>query len=57
MGKVQDSLTRLEEAITRLERAARRDADGVNGKDVAGIDTVAKRLDAVIGRIDRVLEG
>ena len=57
MGKVQDSLTRLEEAVARLERAARREAEGVNGKDAAGIDTVAKRLDAVIGRIDRALEG
>jgi hypothetical protein len=57
MGKVQDSLTRLEEAIQRLERAARRGGDGAGAKNLDGIDTVAKRLDVVIGRIDRVLEG
>jgi hypothetical protein len=60
MGKVQESLTRLEAAIQRLERAARRGGDGAaatGGKNLDGIDNVAKRLDAVIGRIDRVLEG
>jgi hypothetical protein len=56
MGKVEEALTRLEEAIQRLERATRRGVDGAGAKGLDGIDSVAKRLDAVIGRIDRVLE-
>ena len=63
MGKVQDSFTRLEDAIARLELAARRkpDGKGAASADHASLavaaDAVAVRLDAMIGRIDRVLEG
>jgi hypothetical protein len=60
MSKVQDALTRLEAAITRLERAARRGGDGHGTRRGDGaaiaVDAVAQRLDAMIGRIDRVLE-
>ena len=63
MGKVQDSLTRLDDAIARLELAARRkpDGKGAQGADRTSLavatDAIAARLDAMIGRIDRVLEG
>ncbi|HZT50751.1 MAG TPA: hypothetical protein VFA22_02395 [Stellaceae bacterium] len=65
MGKVEDALSRLDAAVTRLERmvhaagAPRRPA--VAQADYAALaevtDSVARRLDAVIGRLDRALEG
>jgi hypothetical protein len=66
MGKVQDALNRLEGAVALLERAsggvdeaarrlvaAQADYDAL----VETTDGVAARLDVVIGRLDRVLEG
>lgn len=43
--------------MARLERAARQNPDGVDAKPQANADALAARIDAVIGRIDRVLEG
>ena len=63
MGKVEEALRRLELAVARLERAARGQAEGesaAKAEYAALADTtegVAGRLDAVIGRLDRVLEG
>jgi len=65
MGKVQEALQRLEAAVTRLELASGRHEDGgllaiAKAEYAALADTtaaVAHRLDVVIGRLDRVLEG
>jgi hypothetical protein len=70
MGKLEDSTARLERAVARLERAADRLAEGGKSQRAALIaaqadyaaltaisDGVASRLDAAIGRLDRVLEG
>lgn len=70
MGKLEDTMTRLERAVLRLERAAGRVADGDKAQHAALMaakaeyaalsavsDGVAARLDAAIGRLDRVLEG
>ena len=63
MTKMEQAIRRLEQAVARLEQAARRAADGeaaVKAEFTALADTtqgVASRLDAVIGRLNRVLEG
>jgi len=70
MGKLEDAMARLERAIARLERAADRVAQGGTSEHAALLaaqadyaalsaigDGVAARLDAAIGRLDRVLEG
>jgi hypothetical protein len=67
MAKLHEALRRLEEAVARLELAARGAVDGDAHRpaparaDHAAFTTttaaVAQRLDAVIGRLDRVLEG
>jgi hypothetical protein len=70
MGKLEDAMARLERAIARLEQAADRIAQGEKSEHAALIaargdyttlsaisDGVAARLDAAIGRLDRVLEG
>jgi len=69
MGKTTEALGRLERAVARLEKAARL-GDGEKTRNgalqamkadyaalVATTETVAARLDAAIGRLDRVLEG
>jgi exonuclease VII small subunit len=69
MGKLEDAVARLERAIARLERAADRIAQGEKSDHAALLaaqadhaalsaisDGVAARLDAAIGRLDRVLE-
>jgi hypothetical protein len=65
MGKVQDALSRIEAAVARLERASLAGSNGhatsTAQTDHAAVaeltDSVARRLDAVIGRLDRALEG
>lgn len=70
MGKLEDAMARLERAIARLERAADRVTQGEKSEhaalaaaqaDYATLstmnDSIAARLDAAIGRLDRVLEG
>jgi hypothetical protein len=65
MGKVQDALSRVEAAVARLERASLARSNGhrpgAAQADHAAFaevtDSVARRLDAVIGRLDRALEG
>lgn len=70
MSKLEDAITRLERAVVRLERAAGRLAEGDRTQHAALVaakadyaalsaisDGVAARLDAAIGRLDRVLEG
>lgn len=65
MGKVQDALNRVEAALARLERASLAGGNGhrpgAAQADHAALaeitDSVARRLDAVIGRLDRALEG
>lgn len=67
MAKLQEALRRLEEAVSRLESAARGAVDGDASRHAASqadfgslahtTEAVAQRLDAVIGRLDRVLEG
>jgi hypothetical protein len=69
MGKIEDAVARLEQAVARLERAAARNAEGTAARhgalsaakaEYAALshvtDNVAMRLDAAIGRLDRVLE-
>jgi hypothetical protein len=67
VAKVQEALRRLEEAVSRLELAARGAVNGdaerlaASRADFGSLahttEAVAERLDAVIGRLDRVLEG
>ncbi len=67
MEKLEEALRRLEQSVVRLETAMRRAADGAAvhlaavKADYAALadttETVAARLDAMIGRLDRVLEG
>jgi hypothetical protein len=70
MSKLETAVARLERAIARLETAAgrlgesqkaQRAKTGVSADDFAALstmtETVAARLDAAIGRLDRVLEG
>jgi hypothetical protein len=65
MPKIQDALSRMEAAVARLERAmlARGNGHGagVGPADHAALadvtDALARRIDAVIGRLDRALEG
>ncbi|MBU6508016.1 MAG: hypothetical protein KGI92_01510 [Alphaproteobacteria bacterium] len=61
MGRLEQAAGRLEQAVIRLESAVA----SVSGRAPARADTsagkppadVAARIDAVIGRLDRVLEG
>jgi len=67
VAKLQDALRRLEAAVSRLELASRGASDGNATRHAAAhadfgplaetAEAVAQRLDAVIGRLDRVLEG
>jgi hypothetical protein len=65
MPKVQDALSRVEAAVARLERALLAGGNGFQAgtgtsdrAELAALaDTLARRLDAVIGRLDRALEG
>jgi hypothetical protein len=70
MGKLEDAIARLERAIARLEQAVDRVAHDERSEQAALLaaraeyaalsavsDGVAARLDAAIGRLDRVLEG
>jgi adenylosuccinate lyase len=70
MGKLEDVMARLERAIARLEQTADRVIQGEKSKhaalqasqaDEATLsainESIAARLDAAIGRLDRVLEG
>jgi len=70
MNKTTEALGRLERAVARLEKVATRLADGDKTRHgalatmkadyaalVATTETVAVRLDAAIGRLDRALEG
>ena len=70
MGTLEDAVKRMERAVARLEKAASRVADGDKTRhgalaaaqaDYAALldttDHVASRLDAVIVRLDRALEG
>jgi exonuclease VII small subunit len=70
MGKLEDAVKRMERAVALLEKAASRVADGDKTRhgalaaakaDYAALldttDHVASRLDAVIVRLDRALEG
>ena len=65
MGKVQDALSRIEAAVARLERTSLGRSNGHASSaaqtDHAAVaeltESDARRLDAVIGRLDRALEG
>jgi phage shock protein A len=65
MSRLEQAARRLEQAVARLETAAQRANQGAASRstkpDHAALAdataTVARRLDAMIGRIDRVLEG
>lgn len=58
MSKLGDAAKRLEKAIEHLERAAGKASRSKNEQLVLAQTTtqVATRLDAAIGRLDRILE-
>jgi hypothetical protein len=69
MGNLGEAVTRLERAVARLEKAAGRSGEGERTRHIAlagakadyaallaTTDSVAARLDAAIGRLDRALE-
>jgi hypothetical protein len=56
MKRMEQAMRRLEEAVARMEAAARR-GDRRQTAPALGLEPVTARLDQMIGRLDRVLEG